>query len=44
MKKTLLNLSLFFVLIFATSSCYTYTHVVGSGAQTGLEITEKITI
>ncbi len=38
MKKTIFSLSLVFGLSLLMSSCYTYTHTVGKGAQTGVEV------
>ncbi len=38
MKKMILNLAFILGLSFAVSSCYTYTHTVGNGPQTGVEV------
>ncbi|WP_187263518.1 Bor family protein [Pontibacter beigongshangensis] len=38
MKKGFLQLTLVLGLTVAMSSCYTYTHTVGRGAQTGVEV------
>ncbi len=41
MKKVILNVAVALMVMFTVSSCYTYTHVVGNGSQTGKEITKK---
>lgn len=41
MKKSFLNLALALMVMFTVSSCYTYTHTVGNGSQTGKEVTAK---
>ena len=38
MKKTFLGLAMILGLALLTPSCYTYTHSVGKGAQTGVEV------
>lgn len=38
MKKGFLQLSLVLGLTISMSSCYTYTHSVGKGSQTGVEV------
>ena len=38
MKKAILGLVVFFGFSILMSSCYTYTHTVGNGAQTGVEV------
>ncbi len=41
MKKTLLNLALIIGLSITLTSCYTYTSVVGKGAQGSKTVSEK---
>lgn len=41
MKKKLFHLSLASVLCFSMASCYSLSYAVGSGSQTGVEVTEK---
>ena len=41
MKKVILNVTLVLCVSFFMSSCYTYTHVVGDGPQTGVQVKEK---
>jgi hypothetical protein len=41
MKRRLMNLGLATGMMFMLSSCYTYTYMVGSGPQTGVELKEK---
>ena len=41
MKNRILNVGIALVLAISLSSCYTYTFSVGSGAQTGVTVTEK---
>ena len=41
MKKTILKLICFIGLTGLMTSCYTYTHVVGEGPQSGVTVTEK---
>jgi len=41
MKNRILNVGLALFLAVSLSSCYTYTFSVGSGAQTGVTVTEK---
>lgn len=38
MKKILVNLTSIFGLMLFLSSCYTYTHTVGNGPQSGTEV------
>jgi predicted small secreted protein len=38
MKRALLNVSLVVLCCVTLNSCYVYTHSVGAGAQTGVEI------
>lgn len=41
MKKVFFNLALILMVMLTVSSCYTYTHTVGNGSQTGKEVTKK---
>ncbi len=41
MKKNLLSLLLVAGLFLTMTSCYTYTHVVGNGPQSGVTVTKK---
>ncbi len=41
MKKNYLNLVLLFILGISLTSCYTQSFAVGSGAKTGVTVTEK---
>lgn len=41
MKKQFFTLMLVFGASLLMTSCFTYTHTVGSGAQTGVTVTEK---
>jgi len=38
MKKSIVKLSFLFFILITFSSCYTYTHTVGNGPQTGVEV------
>ncbi len=41
MKKKIMNFALVSFLCISMTSCYTLTYAVGSGPQTGVEVTEK---
>ena len=41
MKNKFFQLALASVLCLSITSCYTVTYAVGSGSQTGVEVTEK---
>lgn len=41
MKKTILNATLALALAISLTSCYTQSYAVGSGAKTGVTVTEK---
>ncbi len=41
MKKSIKGIVLLICLAFTISSCYTNTHVVGDGAQTGVAVAKK---
>ncbi|MDF1695299.1 MAG: Bor family protein [Saprospiraceae bacterium] len=41
MKKGLLSFVLVVGMTLCLSSCYTYTHTVGNGPQSGVTVTEK---
>ena len=41
MKKRILNLFFALGVSLLMTSCYTYTHSVGNGPQTGVEVKEK---
>jgi len=41
MRKFLKASALFFCLAFTLSSCFTHTHVVGDGAQSGVKVSKK---
>lgn len=41
MKKKLFHLSLAAFVCFSMASCYSLSYAVGSGSQTGVEVTEK---
>lgn len=41
MKNILKSCVLFLCLAFTVSSCYTNTHIVGDGAQTGVTVSKK---
>ena len=38
MKSLIKNLCVIFAFSLLLSSCYTYTHIVGDGPQTGIEV------
>lgn len=40
MKRTLKSMAVLFGLCLLLSSCYSYTHVVGNGAQGNTEVTQ----
>ena len=40
-KKSIVNIALVLVLSVSMTSCYTYTHSVGDGPQTGVMVKEK---
>lgn len=41
MKKRLVSLVLVFTLLLGASGCYSLTHTVGAGPQTGVKISER---
>jgi hypothetical protein len=41
MRKRLVSLVLVFVLLLGASGCYSLTHTVGSGPQTGVKLSER---
>lgn len=41
MKKFIKATAMMLCLAFTLSSCYTHTHIVGKGAQTGVTVSEK---
>jgi hypothetical protein len=41
MSKSALNIVLVAAVLICMSSCYTYTHYVGDGPQSGVTVTEK---
>ena len=44
MKNLLKGIAFTFCIALTMSSCYTLTYNVGNGAQTGIEVKEKIII
>ena len=40
MKKTIMSFALIIVIAISLSSCYTYTSIVGKGAQGSTQVTE----
>jgi len=44
MKNKFLKLTLVSLFCLSITSCYTLSYAVGTGSQTGIEVTEKIII